>query len=91
MPHRSAPRPRPEVALLAEIPVFVATVLEWCFWSYLASGALFGAAFVARGASALDPAAAAAPLAVRVVWFPGAVALWPWLARRWWLVRGSAA
>lgn len=68
----------------------IVDALELGFTTYLALGAVFGCAFVGRGASALDAGAAAAPWSVRIVWWPGAVLLWPWLAASWWRVRRSA-
>lgn len=51
--------------------------------SYLALGVAFAACFVAFGLHRVDPAATHAPLGVRLIIFPGVVALWPWLALRW--------
>ena len=51
--------------------------------AYLALGALFAVPFVLRGAAAIDPAARGGTLGFRLVILPGAVLLWPWLARRW--------
>ena len=50
---------------------------------YLALGVLFAVAFVSKGAAAIDPAARAGTWGFRVLIFPGAVLLWPALARRW--------
>ncbi|MCC7170728.1 MAG: hypothetical protein IT459_09785 [Planctomycetes bacterium] len=68
----------------------VVQVMELGFWTYVALGTGFGFAFVGRGAGVLDPGAATAPLSVRIVWWPGALALWPWLAVAWWRARRSA-
>lgn len=51
--------------------------------SYLCAGAIFGIAFVWRGADRIDPAAHGAPRMFRLLILPGAIALWPILARRW--------
>jgi hypothetical protein len=51
--------------------------------SYLALGAIFAVAFLARGVARIDPAAAGAPLGFRLILAPGVVALWPVLLRRW--------
>lgn len=51
--------------------------------AYLALGALFALAFVARGAARVDPDAREASWGFRVVVFPGVTALWPLLALRW--------
>jgi len=50
---------------------------------YGAVGVLFGVFFVWRGAGVIDHAARSAPVSVRAVLFPGAVALWPVLAAKW--------
>ena len=44
---------------------------------YAAIGALVGAALLAGPIARIDPAAAAAPLRVKLLWMPGLVALWP--------------
>jgi hypothetical protein len=68
------------VAAMAELIVYVAL-------SYLALGALFAIAFAARGAKAIDPAAAGAPWGFRLLIIPGAAALWPVMLRKWVAVR----
>ena len=50
---------------------------------YAAIGVVFATAFVVVGASAIDPAAKTSGWSFRAMIFPGAVALWPLLARRW--------
>lgn len=59
------------------------------FESYLLVGIGFGAWFAARGAGRLDPIAAGGSWGFRLLVFPAAVALWPYLAAR--LIRGGAA
>jgi GNAT superfamily N-acetyltransferase len=54
---------------------------------YLAVGLLFAAAFSARGARAVDPAARGAGWGFRLLIVPGAAAFWPLLALRW--LRGT--
>jgi hypothetical protein len=49
---------------------------------YAALGAAFAVYFVARGAGAIELRAGAAPLIARLLWAPGAMALWPVLAVR---------
>ena len=51
--------------------------------NYLCAGAIFGIAFVWRGADRIDPATRGAPLVFRLLILPGAIALWPMLALRW--------
>jgi hypothetical protein len=47
---------------------------------YAALGAAFAAYFVARGAGVLESRAGTASLVTRLLWAPGAMALWPVLA-----------
>jgi hypothetical protein len=54
---------------------------------YLAAGAVFAAAFVARGVSSIDPAAAGMPWSARLLIFPGVAALWPLMLVKWWRQR----
>lgn len=51
---------------------------------YAAIGIVFALAFVTRGVWRIDPAARGASFGFRLVVLPGAMALWPLLARRWW-------
>lgn len=51
--------------------------------AYACVGALFAAGFVARGAATIDPVARGAPLRVRLLFAPAALALWPMLLRKW--------
>lgn len=63
--------------------------IEIAYWAvrllqgYLALGLLFGLAFVRAGVQRNDPAARSSGLWFRLMILPGAVALWPWLLRRW--------
>lgn len=50
---------------------------------YAAAGVCFGVAFVLRGVGAIDPAAKRAGWTFRALIFPGVVAMWPLLAKRW--------
>ena len=60
--------------------------------AYAAGGMLFAVAFAWRGAQRIDPAAQGAPWSFRLLIIPGAAALWPMLALRWWrAVRGGRA
>lgn len=67
--------------MLKELAVWVVVVLE----VYLALGVVFAVAFVFFGVKRIDPAAASGTWGFRVMIFPGSVALWPLLLRRWWL------
>ena len=51
--------------------------------AYVAAGALFAAAFVTWGVGRVDPAARAGTRGFRLIILPGATALWPLLAVRW--------
>ena len=51
--------------------------------AYLVVGAVFALAFVWRGAVRIDPAAARSSFGARIIFLPGAAALWPILAARW--------
>ena len=50
---------------------------------YAALGLLFAVAFALRGAARIDPRAVGGSWGFRLAILPGAVALWPILARRW--------
>ncbi|MGR3983831.1 MAG: hypothetical protein OD817_01030 [Gammaproteobacteria bacterium] len=52
--------------------------------AYLLPGAAFGLAFFWRGHAVIAPEARGASLAVRLLWTPAAVALWPLLCVKWW-------
>jgi len=61
-------------------------IAEWIVASaavYVVGGLLFAAAFLTRGAGKVDPHAASAGAAVRLVLLPGTVAFWPLLLNRW--------
>ncbi len=49
---------------------------------YVVAGLVFGAYYVKAGAARLDPAAKGSSLGFRLMLFPAAVALWPWLLKR---------
>jgi hypothetical protein len=52
---------------------------------YAAFGAFFAVAFQWRGLARIDAAAAQGSVGFRVLVTPGVIALWPLLARRWWM------
>jgi hypothetical protein len=59
---------------------------EWfanLFVGYFALGILFALAFVAAGIGRVDPVAKDSGVGFRLIIFPGVVALWPWLLKRW--------
>lgn len=51
--------------------------------AYVAAGTVFAVPFALRGAGAIDPAAKGATRGFRVLTFPGAVALWPFMLVKW--------
>lgn len=57
--------------------------------AYAASGFAFAIAFVFYGVERIDSAAKGSSLMFRLLIFPGAVALWPLLLKRWWSGQGS--
>lgn len=58
---------------------------------YLLVGVVFSIAFLVRGVRAIDPVAAESSLPVRLIWAPGAAALWPVLALKWLRSDGGVA
>jgi hypothetical protein len=56
---------------------------------YLLAGLAFALPFVLAGAGRIDPHAARGSWGFRAVLIPGAVLLWPLLARRWWCRSGQ--
>ena len=59
---------------------------EWfanLFIGYLALGILFALAFVIAGIGRVDPVARDSGVGFRLIIFPGVVAIWPWLLKRW--------
>lgn len=51
--------------------------------AYAVLGFLFGGLFVTRGVQRVDTQARNAPIGFRLIIFPGVVAFWPLLLRRW--------
>ncbi len=56
---------------------------------YVAAGVLFALLFVVAGVNRIDPVARASTWGFRVMIFPGSVAAWPLLLKRW-LLRQTA-
>jgi hypothetical protein len=50
---------------------------------YAAAGVAIAAAFLAFGVTRVLPEAASVTLGARIMLFPGAVALWPYVLIRW--------
>lgn len=61
----------------------IAQLILIAIGAYAAIGVIFALAFVTRGLGQVDHAAQTAPWMVRLLLFPGSVALWPILARKW--------
>jgi hypothetical protein len=59
-------------------------VLLGLLGAYLAIGLAFAVTFAWVGANRIDPHAARSSRGFRVLILPGAMFLWPLLARRWW-------
>lgn len=61
----------------------VAGVVVLALSMYALIGVFVALTFLARGAGRIDPAAAQGTLGFRVLVFPGCVALWPFILKRW--------
>lgn len=61
----------------------VATTLVNLFLVYVAVGLIFAVAFIWRGVGAVDPVAREGTRGFKALIFPGCVAFWPWLLKRW--------
>ncbi|PYT74035.1 MAG: hypothetical protein DMG39_04630 [Acidobacteria bacterium] len=61
----------------------IAILLVDAFYLYAALGAVFALAFVTVGVKRIDSQANGSGTAFRLLIFPGAVAFWPLLLRRW--------
>ncbi|MCB0532792.1 MAG: hypothetical protein H6574_10530 [Lewinellaceae bacterium] len=60
-----------------------ARLLILLFYAYLVAGVLFACVFLWRGIGNVDDAANGISWKTRALFFPGIVALWPALWRRW--------
>ena len=78
--HLPARNARP---ILRRMALIVATWLVGALGVYALVGVVFALAFVTRGAGRIDPVARAGTWGFRLTIFPGVVALWPLLLRRW--------
>lgn len=61
----------------------VATLLVQALYLYGIAGSVFAIAFVITGVKRIDSQAIGSGVGFRVLIFPGAAALWPFLLRRW--------
>ena len=50
---------------------------------YLVVGVVFAVPFLVKGVGKIDPVAAEGTVGFKLIIFPGVIALWPLLARRW--------
>jgi hypothetical protein len=50
---------------------------------YLGIGVVFAVPFLVKGIGKIDPVAAEGTVGFKIIIFPGVMALWPLLARRW--------
>jgi hypothetical protein len=60
-----------------------ARVVVYAFYVYTLLGAIFAIAFVTVGVMRLDPDSRGSGVGFRLLIFPGVVAFWPILLRRW--------
>lgn len=61
----------------------IAEILLIAAACYLLGGVAFAVPFVLVGAAKIDAHAANGSWGFRLLIIPGAILLWPWLARRW--------
>jgi hypothetical protein len=61
----------------------IAKVLVFALYAYASIGVLFAVVFVTVGVKRIDEQAVGTGLAFRLLIFPGCVAFWPMLLRRW--------
>jgi hypothetical protein len=74
-----------------DMPPALADALLAVIALHAALGALFAIVFHWRGLARIDAAAAHAGLGFRALVTPGAIALWPLLAHRWWTATRAEA
>jgi hypothetical protein len=61
----------------------IANLMVIALYAYAAIGFLFALAFVTVGVKRIDSQAVGSSLGFRLLIFPGSVAFWPMLLRRW--------
>ena len=64
--------------------MFTAQAIVFLLELYCALGILFALFFVSTGITRIDANAKGSGVGFRLLMIPGAIALWPMLARRWW-------
>jgi hypothetical protein len=65
------------------VPLEIAQFAVSAFETYALAGVGFALMFLPRAVARLDPRVAGAPKTLRLLIFPGIVALWPLFAWRW--------
>jgi hypothetical protein len=61
----------------------VAIFVAGAMYAYALAGVLFSVSFVLRGVQKVDHQAKGSSIGFRLLIFPGAVAFWPLLLKRW--------
>lgn len=67
----------------------VAGAIFYAFVAYVVIGAITAIAFVTFGISRVLPRPMPVSLGARILIFPGASALWPWILIRWRKAKGG--
>ncbi len=67
----------------------LANLFVYALYAYVGLGAAFALAFVSIGVQRIDSQSIGSSLGFRVLIFPGSVALWPLLLRRWLAGKGE--
>lgn len=67
----------------------LATLFVHAFYLYISLGVVFAMAFATTGVSQVDSQAVGSSLGFRILIFPGSVAFWPLLLRRWMARKGE--
>ncbi|GAB5518695.1 MAG: hypothetical protein RhofKO_09460 [Rhodothermales bacterium] len=60
-----------------------AQLLSLALGIYVLLGLVFAIVFVTKGAAAIDPNAQEGTWGFKLLIIPGAMAMWPWLLKRW--------
>jgi hypothetical protein len=71
--------------------LWMANLLVTTFETYALAGVVFAVAFLPRAIVNMDAGLRGAPVAVRLLIFPGVVAFWPLFAWRWMTGRTAPA
>ena len=64
--------------------MFTVQIIVFLLELYCAVGFLFALFFVSAGITRIDANTKGSGVGFRLLMMPGAIALWPMLARRWW-------